>query len=169
MRMFAFEGRSTPCSRALRSVAGVGVGWLMVRVIGKAFAGSGFEISFATSPENVLIAFCLGMVLTFAVVLISSWRVSRLNVVRAMRDIPEPDKKGRSVKAYSSPRDPARRGGPPLAGSPVEQMGLYMLGLSLIIVGAARGPRAASGSLSRWQGCSCSGSGSCPSRSRPAE
>ena len=41
---------------ALGSVAGVGVGWLMVRVIGKAFAGSGFEISFATSPENVVMA-----------------------------------------------------------------------------------------------------------------
>src|SRR5829696_5959073 len=83
MRMFAFEGALYALlASALGSVAGVGVGWLMVRVIGKAFAGSGFEISFATSPENVVIAFCLGMVLTFAVVLISSWRVSRLNVVR---------------------------------------------------------------------------------------
>jgi hypothetical protein len=42
----------------LGSVASVGVGWLMVRVIGKGFAGSGFEISFATSPENVVMAFC---------------------------------------------------------------------------------------------------------------
>ncbi|HYQ82580.1 MAG TPA: FtsX-like permease family protein, partial [Rubrobacter sp.] len=99
MRMFAFEGALYALlASALGSVLGVGVGWLMVRVIGKAFAGSGFEISFATSPENIVIAFCLGMLLTFAVVLISSWRVSRLNVVRAMRDIPEPDKKGRSIK-----------------------------------------------------------------------
>jgi putative ABC transport system permease protein len=30
-------------------------------------------------------------------VLISSWRVSRLNVVRAVRDLPEPDRRGRSV------------------------------------------------------------------------
>jgi putative ABC transport system permease protein len=139
MRMFAFEGALYALlASALGSVAGVGVGWLMVRVIGKAFAGSGFEISFATSPENVLIAFCLGMVLTFAVVLISSWRVSRLNVVRAMRDIPEPDRKGRSVK------DVLLALATPLAGTGLlwqglraEQMGLYMLGLSLIIVGAA--------------------------------
>jgi len=99
MRMFAFEGALYALlASALGSIAGVGVGWLMVRVIGEAFAGSGFEISFATRPENVVIAFCLGMVLTFAVVLISSWRVSRLNVVRAIRDIPEPDRKGRSVR-----------------------------------------------------------------------
>ena len=59
MRMFAFEGALYALlASALGSVAGVGVGWLMVRVIGKGFAGSGFEISFATSPENVVMAFC---------------------------------------------------------------------------------------------------------------
>ncbi|HEX5973947.1 MAG TPA: FtsX-like permease family protein, partial [Rubrobacteraceae bacterium] len=139
MRMFAFEGALYALlASALGSVAGVGVGWLMVRVIGKAFAGSGFEISFATSPENVLIAFCLGMVLTFAVVLISSWRVSRLNVVRAMRDIPEPDKKGRSVKGVLlALATPLAGAGLLWQGLQAEQMGLYMLGLSLIVVGAA--------------------------------
>ena len=139
MRMFAFEGALYALlASALGSVAGVGVGWLMVRVIGKAFAGSGFEISFATSPENVVIAFCLGMVLTFAVVLISSWRVSRLNVVRAMRDIPEPDGKGRSVKGVLlTLATPVAGTGLLWQGLQVEQTGLYMLGLSLIIVGAA--------------------------------
>ena len=139
MRMFAFEGALYALlASALGSVAGVGVGWLMVRVIGKAFAGSGFEISFATSPENVVIAFCLGMVLTFAVVLVSSWRVSRLNVVRAIRDIPEPDKKGRSVKGVLlALATPLAGAGLLWQGLQTEQTGLYMLGLSLIIVGAA--------------------------------
>ena len=139
MRMFAFEGALYALlASALGSVAGVGVGWLMVRVIGKAFAGSGFEISFATSPENIVIAFCLGMVLTFAVVLISSWRVSRLNVVRAIRDIPEPDNKGRSVKGVLlALATPLAGAGLVWQGLQAEQMGLYMLGLSLLIVGAA--------------------------------
>ena len=139
MRMFAFEGALYALlASALGSVAGVGVGWLMVRVIGKAFAGSGFEISFATSPENVVIAFCLGMVLTFAVVLISSWRVSRLNVVRAIRDIPEPDNNGRSVKGVLlALAIPLAGAGLVWQGLQAEQMGLYMLGLSLLIVGAA--------------------------------
>ena len=139
MRMFVFEGALYALlASALGSVAGVGVGWLMVRVIGKAFAGSGFEISFATSPENVVIAFCLGMVLTFAVVLISSWRVSRLNVVRAIRDIPEPDRRGRSVKGILlALATPLAGTGLLWQGLQAEQMGLYMLGLSLIIVGTA--------------------------------
>jgi putative ABC transport system permease protein len=139
MRMFAFEGALYALlASALGSVAGVGAGWLMVRVIGRAFAGSGFEISFATSPENVVIAFCLGMVLTFAVVLISSWRVSRLNVVRAIRDIPEPDRKGRSAKGVLlALATPLAGAGLVWQGLQAEQMGLYMLGLSLIIVGTA--------------------------------
>jgi len=139
MRMFAFEGALYALlASAIGSVAGVGVGWLMVRVIGKAFAGSGFTVRFATSPENVVIAFCLGMVLTFAVVLISSWRVSRLNVVRAIRDIPEPDRKGRSVKGVLlALATPLAGVGLVWQGLQAEQTGMYMLGLSLIIVGAA--------------------------------
>jgi putative ABC transport system permease protein len=139
MRMFAFEGALYALlASALGSVAGVGVGWLMVRVIGEAFAGSGFTVRFATSPENVVIAFCLGMVLTFAVVLISSWRVSRLNVVRAIRDIPEPDRKGRSFKGVLlALATPLAGAGMVWQGLQVEQMGLYMMGLSLIVVGAA--------------------------------
>jgi putative ABC transport system permease protein len=142
MRMFAFEGALYALvASAIGSVAGVGVGYVMVRVIGKAFAQFdefGFQIAFATSPENVIIAFLLGMVLTFLIVLLSSWRVSRLNVIRAIRDIPEPDTQGRSVKgillAFATPLAGA---GLVWQGLQAEQMGLYMLGLSLLIVGAA--------------------------------
>ena len=102
VRMFTFEGTLYALvASALGSLLGVGVGWVMVRVLGQAFAQFGddlaFEIAFAANPVNVVIAFTLGMVLTFLVVLVSAWRVSRMNVVRAIRDIPEPDKKGRTV------------------------------------------------------------------------
>jgi putative ABC transport system permease protein len=139
MRMFAFEGTLYALlASAVGSVLGVGVGWLMVRVLGEAFAGTGFEIRFATSPENVVIAFCLGMVLTFAVVFVSSWRVSRLNVVRAIRDIPEPDRRGRSAKGVLlAALTPIAGGLLAWQGLSMEQMGFYMLGLSLLIVGAA--------------------------------
>ncbi|HET6688884.1 MAG TPA: FtsX-like permease family protein, partial [Rubrobacter sp.] len=89
VRAFAFEGALYALiASSLGSVAGVGVGWVMVRFLGKGFAGGSedFRIVFATSPRNVILAFSMGMVLTFAVVLLSSWRVSRLNVVRAIRD-----------------------------------------------------------------------------------
>lgn len=139
MRMFIFEGALYALmASAVGSVLGVGVGWMMVRVLGEAFAGQGFEIRFATSPENIVVAFCLGMVLTFTVVLLASWRVSRLNVVRALRDIPEPEHRGRNVKSVLlAILVPTVGSVLFLQGLVTEQMGLYMLGLSLLIVGTA--------------------------------
>jgi putative ABC transport system permease protein len=170
MRMFAFQGALYALlASALGSVAGVG--WLMVRVIGKAFAGSDFTISFATNPQNVVIAFCLGMVLTFAVVLISSWRVSRLNVVRAIRDIPEPDNKGRSVRGILL-AIATRSSVPASSGRPFRwSKRVFTCWGSRSSSSGRRSWPACCGypsvSPSRWPGLSCSGCGSCPSRSGP--
>jgi putative ABC transport system permease protein len=125
---------------ALGSVAGVGVGWVMVSLIGRSFAGGDgdLRIAFATSPQNVILASCMGMVLTFAVVLVSSWRVSRLNVVRAIRDIPEPDKRDRTVwgvlVAVLLPLAGAIAFWQGLA---TETMAFYLGGISLVLIGAA--------------------------------
>ena len=80
----------------------------------------------------------MGMVLTFLIVLFSAVRVSRMNVVRAIRDIPEPDKKGRSIRgvllAILTPIAGA------LAiwqGAQAEQAGLYLFGISLVVIGVA--------------------------------
>jgi putative ABC transport system permease protein len=141
VRAFAFEGALYALvASAIGSVAGVGVGWVMVRFLGRGFAGGSedFQIVFSTGLQNVVLAFCMGMVLTFAVVLVSSWRVSRLNVVRAIRDIPEPDKKGRSVLGVLVAVLT------PIAGAVALWQGLetrttafYLGGLSLILIGVA--------------------------------
>jgi putative ABC transport system permease protein len=141
IRTFAFEGALYALvASTLGSVAGVGVGWVMVRLLGKGFAGGSedFQIVFATNPQNIVLAFCMGMVLTFAVVLISSWRVSRLNVVRAIRDIPEPDRRGRTVWGVLVAVLL------PLAGAIAFWQGLatgtmafYLGGISLVLIGAA--------------------------------
>ena len=36
-----------------------------------------------------MVAYCLGVVITFLAVVGSSWKISRLNVVAAVRDIPD--------------------------------------------------------------------------------
>ena len=138
---FAFEGSIYALlAGAVGSVVGVGVGWIMVRFLGEGLAGGseGFRIAFAASPQNVVLAFCMGMVLTFAVVLVSSWRVSRLNVVRAIRDIPEPDKKGRTVwgviVAIVLPLAGASAFWQGLA---TDTMAFYLGGISLVVIGAA--------------------------------
>lgn len=48
-----------------------------------------FQFRFGVAPTSLVIAYCLGVLFTFLVVLISSWRVSRLNIVTAIRDLPD--------------------------------------------------------------------------------
>ena len=40
-------------------------------------------------PRSLVIAYCLGTVITFLTITIASWSVSRLNIVAAVRDIPD--------------------------------------------------------------------------------
>ena len=44
--------------------------------------------------RSIVIAYCIGVLFTFVVVTIASWRVSRLNIVAAIRDLPEPESRG---------------------------------------------------------------------------
>ena len=141
VRTFAFEGALYALAAStIGSVSGVGVGWVMVSLLGKGFAGGegDFKITFASSPENVVLAFYMGMVLTFAVVLISSWRVSRLNVVRAIRDLPEPDRRGRTVwSILVAVLTPIAGAVAFWQGLATETMAFYLGGISLVLIGAA--------------------------------
>jgi putative ABC transport system permease protein len=50
-------------------------------------------------PRSMVVAYCLGVFITFLTVVGSSWKVSRLNVVAAIRDIPEARLAGRKIKS----------------------------------------------------------------------
>ncbi|MEA2594520.1 MAG: putative transport system permease protein [Thermomicrobiales bacterium] len=41
------------------------------------------------TPRSMIVAYCLGVVITFIAVVGSSWKISRLNIVAAVRDIPD--------------------------------------------------------------------------------
>ena len=92
VQMFTTEGALYDLAASLVGViVGTGVAYLMVSIITQVFqATSGissafnFKIQFYASPASLVIAYCLGLVLTFAVVSFSSWRVSRLNIIQAI-------------------------------------------------------------------------------------
>jgi putative ABC transport system permease protein len=69
---------------ALGVLAAIGIAYGMRFLFGQYFA-----IEPWVAPRSLVVAYCLGMVLTFAAVVISSWRISRLNITAAVRDIPE--------------------------------------------------------------------------------
>ncbi|MEX0762417.1 MAG: FtsX-like permease family protein [Dehalococcoidia bacterium] len=138
VRLFAFEGALYALiAAAVGSVLGVAVGWGMVSIMAVAFQELEFELAYTFNWRTLVIAYTLGMAVTFIVVLISSWRVSRLNIVRAVRDIPEPRSGGRRnlrglILAVLLPVLGAFLA---FVGLQEEQAGLYMLGTSLVIIG----------------------------------
>lgn len=91
VQMFMLEGVVYDLVAAfVGALLGVAVSFAMVLVLASAFASFGFDIERDVKLSSLAIAYCLGVVLTLGVVVASAARVSRLNVVTAIRDLPEP-------------------------------------------------------------------------------
>ena len=89
---FVYEGMAYDLLSALvGAIMGIVVGLLMVAGMAAIFSGqgSGFEITPSYTLRSFIISYSLGVVLTFITVLVSSYRASKLNIVSAIRDLPE--------------------------------------------------------------------------------
>jgi putative ABC transport system permease protein len=92
VQMFVYEGVAYDLvAAAVGALLGVVVAYGMVFVIARAFASEGdFTISYSVRPASVVIAYAIGMLLTLLVVGFSARRVSRMTIVSAIRNLPEP-------------------------------------------------------------------------------
>jgi putative ABC transport system permease protein len=63
---------------------------VMIQVMRRIFGGEGLEITFHITPRSLVISYSIGVVLTFLTVAFSSWRIGNLNIVSAIRDVPDP-------------------------------------------------------------------------------
>ena len=92
IQMFVFEGTAYALvSSAIGVALGLAVSALMVGILNSVF--STFDDEFAlqihfTLP-TVVVSYCLGMIITFITVGVSAYRVSYLNIVAAVRNLPE--------------------------------------------------------------------------------
>ena len=103
VQMFVSEGMIYDLlAAAVGIVLGLAISFAMIGFLGGIFntaaqqisseiSSSLFTFQFHVAPTSVVIAYTLGVLLTFVVVTFSSWRVSRLNIVSAILDTPEPD------------------------------------------------------------------------------
>ena len=92
VQMFIFEGTAyNLVSAAAGVVVGIGVGYLIVLATNQILSGAteGFEFAFTFEIRSAIVAYCLGMIITFATVAVSAFRVSRMNIVEAVRGLPE--------------------------------------------------------------------------------
>ncbi|HEV8050748.1 MAG TPA: FtsX-like permease family protein, partial [Thermoplasmata archaeon] len=93
---YLFEGFAYAVGSSLAGAfLGVGVGYALVYAFSTLFAGGGVSStaildSFTVTPDSLVIAYTIGFLLTLVTVAAATGRASRLNIVRAIRSIPEP-------------------------------------------------------------------------------
>ncbi|HWC29522.1 MAG TPA: FtsX-like permease family protein, partial [Dehalococcoidia bacterium] len=91
VQTFLSEGMAyNVLAAAVGTAIGVVVAVGMSQIMAALFANTNLDISPYVTPRSLIISYSLGVVLTFLTVTFSSWRISLINIVRAIRDIPEP-------------------------------------------------------------------------------
>lgn len=108
VQMFMTEGLVYDLvAAALGVLLGLGISYLMVGFIGGLFNtitgriseyGGVFSFRFSVTPASAAIAYALGVLFTFLIVVLAARRVSRLNIVAAVRDLPESDVRTRRTR-----------------------------------------------------------------------
>ena len=94
--VYFFEGLAYSAgSAAAGTLLGVGAGYGLTYAFSTLLSGQGLSQSailesFTVLPQTLLIAYVAGFLLTLITVILASRRASRLNIVRAIRDLPEP-------------------------------------------------------------------------------
>ena len=99
VEMFVFEGAAYDLIAAVvGALLGAAVAYVMVLAMAKAFgsdeSSSALDVSYAVSPRSLIIAFATGVLMTLAVVAFSAWKVSRMTIAAAIRNLPEPAQRG---------------------------------------------------------------------------
>ena len=92
VQMFLYEGVAYDLAAAAVGAAiGVAVAYGMVLVMASAFGSLGnITISYSVKPASLRSAMRSACCSRLVVVVVSAWRVSRMNIVTAIRDLPEP-------------------------------------------------------------------------------
>jgi len=75
---------------AVGCALGVAVGAVMIQVMKQLFQDINLDITFHVSARSLIVSYSVGVVLTFLTVTFSSWRTGNLNIVSAIRDVPDP-------------------------------------------------------------------------------
>jgi putative ABC transport system permease protein len=137
IQTFVFEGALYDLvAAAVGALVGLGVAYGMVEVVSGAFTTEDFAVEHAVRPTSLIVAYGLGVVLTLLVVTLAAWRVSVLNVVTAIRNLPSslprPNRRtrwGRGVVAVGTGTLLA------VGGVSGEQATPFLLGVSIVILG----------------------------------
>jgi putative ABC transport system permease protein len=136
VQTFLFEGAAYDLgAAALGALLGVGVSLALVAGMGHAMAAESIDIVYTVKWPSVIVAYALGVLLTFLVVAFSAWRVSVLNIVTAVRGLPDPPRR-RGRRGWLIGTGTAAVGALfAVSGHSSAQAMPFLLGVSLIAIG----------------------------------
>jgi len=136
---FVFEGVVyAVVASAMGAFVGLGIAFIMINAFSAIIGGEGLTWTLHFEWYSLALAGVAGFLITVLTVIVASWRVSRLNIVRAIRDIPEPVM-AKSGKRYMGMGLAVLMLGVmlALAGKSSHQAAATTSGVSLIAAGAA--------------------------------
>jgi putative ABC transport system permease protein len=97
VRMYIFEGSLYAfVASFIGAFLGLGFGWGIIQAFELIFgdisetSGESFNLPFFFTWDSVIIAFTMGLLITFLTIIFISTRITKLNIIRAIRRIPEP-------------------------------------------------------------------------------
>ncbi|MGH2700133.1 MAG: ABC transporter permease, partial [Actinomycetota bacterium] len=75
------------------AILGIGVGWAIVRLAAPIFSGAGdfsLNLQFSAQPASIIGGLCIGLLIALATIAFTSFRISRINIIAAIRELQEP-------------------------------------------------------------------------------
>jgi len=99
-KLYLYEGTGyAVIASFLGAVTGIGVGYIVMYFVNEFFSDPGSGVwqvqmnlldHFSYTPEGIVSAFIMGFFITLVTIVVTSNRISRINIIRAVRNIPEP-------------------------------------------------------------------------------
>lgn len=93
VRSFIIEGGLyASVASIIGAVLGIGVGWAIVSLAAPIFSGAGdfgLTLRFAAEPPSIIGGLCIGFLIALLTVVFTSVRISRINIIAAIRDLQE--------------------------------------------------------------------------------
>jgi putative ABC transport system permease protein len=94
VRAFVMEGAIfSVLASVLGAGLGIGVGWAIVKLAAPIFSGFdafSLDLAFSIDPDSIITGLGTGGLIALVTVALTSVRISRINIIRAIRDLPEP-------------------------------------------------------------------------------
>ena len=91
VQLFVFEGLTyAVAAAAAGTLVGITIGAVLIGVLNSLFGTLGASLPLVIVPGSMIDAFAVGVLLTLATICFAAYRLSRFNIITAVRDLPEP-------------------------------------------------------------------------------